>query len=831
MPSTIEHQAVGVRYIWTFNQDVESGTFWDGSPYVIAKPNLRLVSMTMQTASGTSEANTVVSDIELGWRGQPGFKGELYIHGLVKNPNASMDIGPDGEPRNGGNRHDCRSFGTFDKGWLRYNTVVDPVTKTRVKVPAPTNQASSYPSDFNLTKFMEMRQALKTDGVQLESGDSLLVAHSNFDINSTLGWNVSRNGGYPYQRTWSRSCVLSYGTLFVLASHPAGVFFRPPVIWPDEDRKNRPMYPVSMAIANLPGDSELVANPSRMSYDRVPVFPPDAFRTFAYAFPLGSGTTYSQRLPLYTAAGKADITAENAPSAYGAYYQNPLLQRLSSLYAQSATQANRIEALKVVVQWGIDAYGSIKSFGNTSSGAGQRPCAARPWSIVAGHFLGNPDMRMPESVMMRDTIRTEGYFNKYLTEVEEGEAEDGETATGPADKVYTIKDGVPQNRGKQFTTAQWRDWMYGNFQTVPGKKRRLARLTSLEAVCYFTVVDDPTNLILHHEYMGASHRRSFEGAGCEFSMTAHDEKIPLHRLETSGNSMTGNFAKMHWATGIPTELTGWGFSHDGKTSTFMHAYVQVTEGPGASNEMYRIIHVWGNMRDGNAGASTKPPYLGFGWILDRPWKNGTPDATSKIRLVTCTRENVGEPLYIIAPRLYQPMSADANLSPNTPYADICEDLLVRIYGWMHYIQLRTGQNPDLDADSTLAHAYIRKIVFTNPYNFTTYSTGYTLNGARQWEASVMNRWYGRPQSRDETAASIDWSGIPGILTWCGMAVGAPNRVSPDLNNDGKVDSTDLAMLLSRFGTEYSEFDLNNDGVIDAGDLAILQANWGSTDKE
>ncbi len=46
----------------------------------------------------------------------------------------------------------------------------------------------------------------------------------------------------------------------------------------------------------------------------------------------------------------------------------------------------------------------------------------------------------------------------------------------------------------------------------------------------------------------------------------------------------------------------------------------------------------------------------------------------------------------------------------------------------------------------------------------------------------------------------------------------------DFNGDGVVDSADLALLLSAWGTAGA--DLNNDGVTDSGDLAILLSAWG-----
>lgn len=51
----------------------------------------------------------------------------------------------------------------------------------------------------------------------------------------------------------------------------------------------------------------------------------------------------------------------------------------------------------------------------------------------------------------------------------------------------------------------------------------------------------------------------------------------------------------------------------------------------------------------------------------------------------------------------------------------------------------------------------------------------------------------------------------------------------DLNNDGKVDITDLGILLSNWGsTAKPAADLNQDGRVDVVDLGILLSNWGQT---
>ena len=48
--------------------------------------------------------------------------------------------------------------------------------------------------------------------------------------------------------------------------------------------------------------------------------------------------------------------------------------------------------------------------------------------------------------------------------------------------------------------------------------------------------------------------------------------------------------------------------------------------------------------------------------------------------------------------------------------------------------------------------------------------------------------------------------------------------SGNLSGDDAVDSVDLAILLSAWGSATS--DLNGDEIVDSGDLAVLLAGWG-----
>lgn len=52
-----------------------------------------------------------------------------------------------------------------------------------------------------------------------------------------------------------------------------------------------------------------------------------------------------------------------------------------------------------------------------------------------------------------------------------------------------------------------------------------------------------------------------------------------------------------------------------------------------------------------------------------------------------------------------------------------------------------------------------------------------------------------------------------------------SAASPDINGDGKINSLDLSVVLSRDGQQYAAADFNGDGVVGAADIAILLGKW------
>jgi hypothetical protein len=70
-------------------------------------------------------------------------------------------------------------------------------------------------------------------------------------------------------------------------------------------------------------------------------------------------------------------------------------------------------------------------------------------------------------------------------------------------------------------------------------------------------------------------------------------------------------------------------------------------------------------------------------------------------------------------------------------------------------------------------------------------------------------------------------GFIGVIIWKSFAAPNPN-LRGDLNNDNVVNSLDLSLLLSSWGTSNANDDINGDGTVNVLDLSIVLGHWGQT---
>ena len=74
--------------------------------------------------------------------------------------------------------------------------------------------------------------------------------------------------------------------------------------------------------------------------------------------------------------------------------------------------------------------------------------------------------------------------------------------------------------------------------------------------------------------------------------------------------------------------------------------------------------------------------------------------------------------------------------------------------------------------------------------------------------------------------ALVFAAVGGVLLYKSFALN-PN-LPGDVNNDNKVDISDLSLLLSHYNQSYSAADFNSDGVVSIFDLSILLSNYGKT---
>jgi hypothetical protein len=808
MTTTITHTAQGITYEWTLNlSGLTHGTFWDGSPYVVAQSGMKVMNVHITSIIGgvSVTENPFRKEYHALATNTNGsiFYGHLYLNGMAKNPLGIIDTSPSANSRERFNRciFDSRTFDAFDRGW-----------RQRTK---STDIQSSY-NHFALDDFMANKALIENGtGFTAAANDVFLVAKSNYDPNDPNTYTTSRSGGYPYQKHRNRSNVLGYGTLFVLAEHPEETCFRPPVFWPEEDLANRPLHALSEITGRVPSGAEIKPTISGSSSNRPPSYADNNFVEFCYGFPIGNGNTYSQFMPLYPAHG-----ANTPGDSYGAYYQIGLFDRLRAIYSDasntSLSEQNRLKILRSVVQWGIDAFGGIKSFASLGSGAGQRPCTSRPWSIIAGWFLNNDDMRAPETTMLygsyanRTTRVITSRANAYLNSPDLNDAET-RTMKGYRSASVGGTDGYVVNRG------EWERQVFGNKNTDAGKKRRLARRTSMESICYFKVSGDiDQSRMLYYKNLGKVHNRVFgHGVTDSPQVTAGtlDITTPVRFLQTKTNTFAGTMAYLRWSQNpFPR---GWTFTHAGKSPTIDFSYIRVTEDPDSNTsttQQYRILKCAGDFR------SNLPTNGYYTLYLDREWVGGIPSPRAKYEMVPFTENDVGDIFYVIAYVAFDGSDSalvDANPNPYTIYGGICYPPMLSVYSWIKYAkrELNGGNPVDLDEDSTHAHEFLEQITRKMAYSFYDYNLPWMAGLHGAWEKTALGKWLNlkNPIEDGWEGVAFDkgqngWEqGAPHVEVWNGVSIidlnfgdeeDLPLPIDPDLLiddpivNEGESDDAD-----------------------------------------
>lgn len=782
----LTQHASGVTYTYVFNKSTTFGTFFDGSYWVQESPNLKLMKVRMTYTSLDKSrvynynSNTIVRNLQL----HPnGYKGTVFVHGLMKNPRPVFYRGPSGEDARSIHALQSIVYGAYDEGWM-----LDQRSDS-------TENPNNY-REFDLNKFNDTRLELKAGGITMAASDVFLACTTNFDPNRmTFPQN---NSGFPYQVFQSRGEVLTYGVINCLSAQNAAlagstVCFRPPTSWQSGQEHNKPIYPVSLIEGKIPGQTghTLIAL-GNSSTDKAVTAKLESMASYSQVSEFGTGFNYQHNSPVWAHYGP--YTTENT---YGEQWTAIMDRNLQGLWAKSSranqnlSLATRRLVLQRLVQYGIDSFGAMKIWAHLAAGAGQKAGRTRSWAMIAGYYLGITAMRNPEQTQLENTLAVQEFLKDY------GRVD----SDLPPDTLFTVGSGACVSKG------EWYVYQFG--QTGPqnnyrGLRTMLARNNAHERQTMVETSPSPTNLARYHDYLGRGYSFTISGlgivpfsgvTGMTFSTSgtralvySNANGITLSFGAKSRVKLFGNFAKIQFgnegSTLIDNPFAPY-FDAGIKIGGSLQLHkVKVVAGSGAGPTEYKILDIFGDVRsdlryDGPSG--------GWQFYLDRPWQHGIPNFNSTIKMYPfssadsgATRPSSLDPsgittgavFFVIERRPYKCPAAsdsvlwDASPSPNTSYFGNSLDAWATSYGFMDYVTRAYGVTFEIDSAPIVD--YIKQYIYTSPYNLECL---YPWYGGYS-PSKVLETFYGIDLNTPSVLKSrINFArDFPGVIRYNGLTV-------------------------------------------------------------
>jgi len=335
-PGTLTHS----DFEWTVTDVLESGTFVDGSPWVVVGSGAQLVDILPR-----SEKRRTYGGID------------VYISGSAKNPRMRAYIDPSDPSQM------IRHAGPFDG---------------RICRGAPTQSIVDAEFDLSANIGVAMSGSSSIAPVPVVAGDVIVTADSEWIADDTRSWSWN----VPHVHGGKRTGIKRFGVLTVLDEAPVGDCFRPPFQWIDGAPSTRPA-PVPM---NRVADDAMMA----LFHSTGGNWKVNALLT-SPCFHDGDEILYQSSHAQY--ALSTDPATLTTSLTYGGTFVRSVLEQL--LFAstdQGISASERTLARDRLIQYGIDCHGVLMSLGWTASGAGQRPAELKPWILLAGQWLQSDDM-------------------------------------------------------------------------------------------------------------------------------------------------------------------------------------------------------------------------------------------------------------------------------------------------------------------------------------------------------------------------------------------------------------------------------------------------------
>ena len=330
---------------WDIEGVVSSGTFVDGSPWVVVQEGavLTAVSPARERKTTTHTNSRFPAPVD------------VWINGSAKNPLPSRYHDPN-DPRPYEQIATLGSQKYFLDGRVCYP---GNNTGTQQKVDA------DYDND----------QALVLP-TPLVAGDVIVTAASMWHEPSE---GEAINDFIPNSIGRWRTGIKRIGVLTVLAEAPSEPCFRPPFQWMGSTR------PDPIPLSSVRTDETDLEHNSNIPYESHHYFSSPTYH---------EGEVVSNQ----SSAGQYGIsTAPNVNTSTVTYYGNGASRYLAVLLRDATNTRNTREqrdlARNRLIQYSIDAWGCALSLIDTSSGAGHRCAEIKPWVLLAGWWLNNEPMK------------------------------------------------------------------------------------------------------------------------------------------------------------------------------------------------------------------------------------------------------------------------------------------------------------------------------------------------------------------------------------------------------------------------------------------------------
>jgi hypothetical protein len=496
-------------FSWTVTEVLASGTFVDGNPWVVVGSGAQLVDIVPKSVQQTSgHTHSYYPNIV-----------NVWISGSAKNPN---------------------TFHRTNKN--------DPTGLLGISAPAGTTGSKKIVFDqraiINVGEgtqaFLDAQYDVNSNiGIPNQSGNTVPIGLTGGDVIVTADsvWynGLSSNPLFTNYGVVSSSVVNApkhwttgikrFGVLTVLKEAPTEPCFRPPLQWISEEPQTRPTpIPLSAAISLTAIDAILGQTFSTNQNAAL-------YNGSSPIFHDGHDTYFSSSNGVHGIRARSTATTTNE-TYFGtaSLFLANLLFDMTRTSGTVVTDSNRTICRNRIIQYAIDAYGSVMMLSKTNSTAGQRPAEIKPWLMLGGFLLGGASSNFGGDLI--------NFYDRLITKY---------AGTDLANLSYTD----------------------------------ICKLLFNDDLCCVPVISGPT--------LGGPNSAISQiwGPGLTHSVVNATQGTTAWVADSYYVVENGNFANLK-VTGFKNDIST---AHIAKHLNYYNSFVKVVNGSGASETIYRVLSV------------------------------------------------------------------------------------------------------------------------------------------------------------------------------------------------------------------------------------------------